>query len=369
MSFSLNDLQRVYLAYRHMFSGEFAMIRKQASVEKQLKRRYGTKTIACVDARLSRETVILILQDLLKHGIFQLDEANAKLALPCLYKQATRSEMHTQVNSAPQIPQQGRIPPWERTISTYSEPEEPKKLRTQEDAGLPPLNSINIPFHARYTILLSIQHLLEESCFYFTRTHLPSLLEARGWVCAEACELNLWIQELSDHKAELSHAFTAELETTLEVLFAAVSRIRHVTVHREQHDTDQLFQMIQTSINFLAVLGDIHRKAKVEDLLAHFMTKTRELRVEKDLRDTDLEYKRQRIAHLREKLNHREQEANAAAKAAEAVCEELAGSSLKEFTIQGFSLAINHLNNTAAKTVKEQHEHSNQELGQESQHS
>ena len=83
MSISINDQQRVFLAYRALFQGSNSSIRQPKAIKRVLSSR-GTKKTA-LEESIGHEKTLLILKLLLEKGIFS-SELKAKLAFPILYE-------------------------------------------------------------------------------------------------------------------------------------------------------------------------------------------------------------------------------------------------------------------------------------------
>ncbi|KAI9827430.1 MAG: hypothetical protein M1819_006971 [Sarea resinae] len=83
MSFSLQDQQRVFLAYRALFEGSNAQLRKQKKI-KQLAQSHKKSSKTLVQA-LGLDRIVIILKHLLERGIFE-SESRARKAFPLLFQ-------------------------------------------------------------------------------------------------------------------------------------------------------------------------------------------------------------------------------------------------------------------------------------------
>ena len=82
MSISIQDQQRVFLAYRALFQGQNSQIRQPKAIRKILTSRSTKSTLV---KSIGIEKVVSILKLLLEKGIFS-SELKAKLAFPILYE-------------------------------------------------------------------------------------------------------------------------------------------------------------------------------------------------------------------------------------------------------------------------------------------
>ena len=57
---------------------------------------------------------------------------------------------------------------------------------------MPSLYPSYFPYSAQHSVLLSIQQVLEECCYDFTKKWLPSEVEKHEWDCAAAMELSAY---------------------------------------------------------------------------------------------------------------------------------------------------------------------------------
>lgn len=125
------------------------------------------------------------------------------------------------------------------------------------------------PFDIQYHILSVTQKILEESCFYFAKLWLPSLLEERGWNCAAAVELTKWLYVIKQHLNILPEGC---MSTTQQASFKTNSRtvaqLRHAAVHRLHLESDQLLAQVHSAHMLAEALQDNRRKARLEILHA-----------------------------------------------------------------------------------------------------
>ena len=83
MAISIQDQQRIFLAYRALFEGQNAQVRQPKAIRKVLRSR--KKSSSPLVQSLGLDKVVSVLKGLLERGIFS-SELKAKLAFPILYE-------------------------------------------------------------------------------------------------------------------------------------------------------------------------------------------------------------------------------------------------------------------------------------------
>lgn len=110
MSFSIHDQQRVFVAYRALFDGPNAQVRKSTAIQKVLtsgnigkaKRKDGNPSSISLSPTVSSlglSKVVAILKVLLERGIFA-SELKAKLAFPSLYMTSPEQDARHEASDA-----------------------------------------------------------------------------------------------------------------------------------------------------------------------------------------------------------------------------------------------------------------------------
>ncbi|TGO18363.1 hypothetical protein BTUL_0010g00330 [Botrytis tulipae] len=113
-----------------------------------------------------------------------------------------------------------------------------------------------LPFILQITILRSLQTALESMCYRFVQKWLPEVLNANTWECPENVELNLWWGALNECQIPVE-AIGRQARTSLNSLFARVTGIRHLAVHRlTQVAIDSIKAMIEDALEIAHIFRD-----------------------------------------------------------------------------------------------------------------
>ncbi|KAF7939299.1 uncharacterized protein EAE97_007379 [Botrytis byssoidea] len=117
-------------------------------------------------------------------------------------------------------------------------------------------NLPQLPFILQITILRSLQTALESMCYRFVQKWLPEVLNANTWECPENVELNLWWGALNECHIPVE-AIGRQARTSLNSLFARVTGIRHLAVHRlTQVAIDSIKAMIEDALEIAHIFRD-----------------------------------------------------------------------------------------------------------------
>ncbi|KAF7956202.1 hypothetical protein EAE96_005122 [Botrytis aclada] len=122
---------------------------------------------------------------------------------------------------------------------------------TQRERNLPYL-----PFILQITILRSLQTALESMCYRFVQKWLPDMVDANTWECPENVELNLWWNALNECMIPVE-AIGLQPRSPLNSLFARVTGIRHLAVHRlTQVAISSIKAMIEDALEMAHIFRD-----------------------------------------------------------------------------------------------------------------
>jgi len=156
--------------------------------------------------------------------------------------------------------------------------------------------------------LTTAQRMLEECCFGFTKMWLPSLLDERGWDCAEAIELTKWTHIVAKRLDKLpTHAFAIDASPLKEVLFST-HRLRHTAVHRLPTTARGINELIQCAMEFTATLQDSVRAAQLEELHNEIDSKIKAMELNKNVLEDSVSHELEEIRRQREELERKEKE-------------------------------------------------------------
>lgn len=111
--------------------------------------------------------------------------------------------------------------------------------------------------------MVKVQKYLERVCFAYGRREMPQTLLERGWDCAEAVELDIWMNEFLNWRMN----FDIEMkEEDLERLFRSVAEIRHTAVRRVRTDSDGIKAFLLNAEELVKVLEVRHYQELISQL-------------------------------------------------------------------------------------------------------
>ncbi|KAI5455723.1 hypothetical protein BGZ63DRAFT_429610 [Mariannaea sp. PMI_226] len=90
---------------------------------------------------------------------------------------------------------------------------------------------VDIPFSVKHKLVVRLQQILEDTCYKFGEREMQQRLKERGWGCAEAVELDTWMEEFLDQQG-IFQKEDDDGSKSVEALFKSVADIRHVAVRR-----------------------------------------------------------------------------------------------------------------------------------------
>ncbi|THV50807.1 hypothetical protein BGAL_0135g00200 [Botrytis galanthina] len=108
----------------------------------------------------------------------------------------------------------------------------------------------------RSKVLRSLQTALESMCYRFVQKWLPDMLNANTWECPENVELNLWWGAINECEIPVE-AIGRQARNSLGSLFARVTGIRHLAVHRlTRVAIDSIRAMIEDALEIAHIFRD-----------------------------------------------------------------------------------------------------------------
>ncbi|KFY23471.1 hypothetical protein V491_02522 [Pseudogymnoascus sp. VKM F-3775] len=317
MSDSNIEKKMVYLAYRDVFKGELAKLRKPKKVRNVVEKHTDHLHHRQLADTMDLEKTCKILGDLLAARLFESVLA-AKATFPTLFsprelgndtalivkceeddKDGTdptvldilhsphiRMPNGTFPESAPTV-RQHRIQ-WKsgkeavpKQVFRKGREKGKKGLKRSRDCDIISTNPTYLPSTLQHLILAQTQQLLEECCYIFAKKWFPSMLEANGRDAPEAVELTKWWTTLS--KCDIpATAIALGYGQSLAVLFKRAVSIRHCAVHRRPRipvknvgdmvrDAWLLSQALQDDLRAAQLL---HWYNELEKLVAHLNLRT-----------------------------------------------------------------------------------------------
>jgi hypothetical protein len=138
-------------------------------------------------------------------------------------------------------------------------------------------------FDSQHRVLVTIQKILEESCFNFTKTWLPTVLENRDWSCVAAVELTKWLQIMTKRVKDLPEDCMDKAgRATLSKIGPRLAQLRHTAVHRLHPSSDELAEQIRAALQLGEVLRDDSCTSKLNVVRSRL-----EASISKTKRDTE----------------------------------------------------------------------------------
>ncbi|KAL9002129.1 MAG: hypothetical protein Q9188_004921 [Gyalolechia gomerana] len=340
MAISIQDQQRIFLAYRALFEGQNAGVRQAKSIRKIL--RSGRTLSSPLVQSLGFEKVVSVLKELLQRKVFS-SELNAKLAFPVLYETSPEQEARHEASDEGAakeeaqalqevealddavidedgagvlefedsgFEEEGKLP---AAVNGFGDPvldsQHYPDAKQKPSTGIPPLYPVQFPFRVQNSILARSQKLLEECCYDFTEKNAANLLVEKRWDCAEAIELNKWTFTMMKRKGKLFAGAFKDSDSHINTTLLAVNRLRHSAVHRLRISAKGILQMIEAAVKFAETLSDVARASQLEELYKELQSMIKSQELNKNYLETKLKDELDEIKRQREELVKREQEA------------------------------------------------------------
>ncbi|KAK2768729.1 hypothetical protein FQN54_000585 [Arachnomyces sp. PD_36] len=248
-----NDEREVFVAYRELFKGENAKLRKPKAV-KRLIGEHQKGYEGFIKRFKGIDGIAAVLRPLLELGAFG----------PTI---TTRKMFSTIVNtSIPQAQQSYHRPDDFLDKLPTAAIQEPEKVVVNA-CGRLEIRSLYpsfVPFHSQHYVLTSVLRLLEECCFDFTSNRAPSLLGQHRWDCPESVELNKWSHIILGHLDKLpAGSFDLSDGVKIREVLAPVNAIRHTVVYRIRTSSRELSRLIESAAAFAKMLRDTDGEARL----------------------------------------------------------------------------------------------------------
>ncbi|EAS29334.3 uncharacterized protein CIMG_08080 [Coccidioides immitis RS] len=323
MAYSTTDRRRVYLACRAIFSGQNAQVRKARKVREIVEKRQATIPLV-KDFGIAK--VVEILRLLLENGVFQSD-LKAKVEFPELFHSFPDRDAQRTVtekcaaqsvaealdeimsmggpadkqDNAGDIEDRELIPPAVKPLPAFEE------LKPAAEEDYPPsLYPSYFPYKAQHNILTIVQSTLEDCCFEFAKRWIPSVLDSKGWDCAEAVELTKWTSILHSHSNNLSPSALQITGPPLRDILSSAHRIRHTAVHRLPTTARGISQLVETAVNYTETLQDSVRSLKLDELHNEIDSKIKAMEMNKNALEDTVCQELDIIHQKREELDRKE---------------------------------------------------------------
>lgn len=333
MSYTPAERRRVFLAYRTVFNGTNAHIRKIKKVREVVQSH--NKSFEPLIRDLDFDKVVDVVKSLLDQSIFE-SELQAKITFPELFRSSPARDVQ---RSASEVDAARSEAEALEVLSSASEQGGAGMGDTVDDvpqtsepavSTAPSLYPSFLPYTTQHLILTTAQRQLEECCFDFAAKWLPSLLKEKKWECPEAAELIKWTRTLAKHSGKVpAGAIWKVSEAPLSEVFSSTNVLRHTAVHRLVTSARGIYKMIQSASRLANALGDSSRAAELEKLCLEMGSRIRDMELNKNFLENRLDEQLQAINKKREELDREEKEAIATMLSEDRENKSLAGSFLE----------------------------------------
>jgi len=174
---------------------------------------------------------------------------------------------------------------------------------------------------------VQLQEQLEQACYIYGQKEMQDILRERGWDCAEAVELDSWMEEFSHRHKTFN---TDKNSETLKELFQSVADIRHTAVRRSRIDSAKLKKFLLDAEGLMRVLKVEEYVGVVESLRLDVERVLIVLSQNASFVQVKAEKIFSEIAAEREQLDRRENAAKVSIYNGVESCQALAGSEVME---------------------------------------
>lgn len=164
-----------------------------------------------------------------------------------------------------------------------------------------------LPYQIQHQLLVKVQSILENACYDFALREMKDIIERESWDCPECVELNIWARTLLSNQDRFREADLDRLGKSFDELANSLSRIRHTAVHRLRISANALELFLVDAENLLHILQDDHRTKCLTRLRRETQLTIGELKRNKDVLESKLKSKFQKIAEERAELDRLEQ--------------------------------------------------------------
>lgn len=205
---------------------------------------------------------------------------------------------------------------------------------------MPPLRPANdvpfslypsyLPFTTQHTILTTAQRILEECCYDFFKSWMPSILQEKGWDCAAAAELTKWTRTLAKRSGKLPQSAFASSESPLNKILVSTDRLRHTAVHRLPTTARGVSELIECALRLAETLQDYQRAAQLEELHSEIDSNIKAMELNKNALEDEYAREMEEIRRQREELDKKEEGLNVNVLAGDSENKSLIGSLLEE---------------------------------------
>ncbi|EFE42951.1 hypothetical protein TRV_02316 [Trichophyton verrucosum HKI 0517] len=330
-----DERQRVFRAYRPLFVGESALIRKKKAIIKRI------ESLKCPpDADLimdlGQDKIVDILQSLLTDDAFTPKLIAKEPPSAILLRQQTTKGDNVKISvlsksTEPSCDNRGLGKKGhsgdidenvaDKDLENSSSKDEVSIQDSSDDGST---NLSHAPFPIQHLVLTKIQTLLEQACFDFASKWATELISTEMWDCPEAIELSKWTLALNKviHKIPIN-AFNAEDYPNIRSILHSGYEIRNIAVHRKRVSLQKLEDITQAAILFLRAIRDNNRELQLSNVHAVMSVFMWSLESRRQIIEARFREELGDIQRLRKALDLREKEADEAMRKANAKVNDL----------------------------------------------
>ncbi|RSL42747.1 hypothetical protein CEP54_015373 [Fusarium duplospermum] len=307
--------EQIYLAFKAIFKGPMADIRKTKVLRPIVEKHMHDKQISVLVQKHSKDAVYQSLRCMLRDKIFKSEEkARLRFAKnPPLAKQPASKQPASKSEGPPapkaptsmlaliKAPSTAVLGGTDMVRGESLEPrtarpeQEEKAGSTEEGCAGPSVSGgevlneqdvddhapapndsnhstktsqlrVSLPLHIQNLILCRTQAILEYACFRFAEERMPDVIESCQWHCVKAGELNKWMVEFRKRMVAFERNVNNPKRYDIPTHFDTAIEIRHIAVHRGPIDTAQLQTLIKNAIALCEMLGNARALAQVQSI-------------------------------------------------------------------------------------------------------
>jgi hypothetical protein len=153
---------------------------------------------------------------------------------------------------------------------------------------------------------VKLQGILENACYEYGSRTIKQVMERERWDCPQAVELNTWARILCSNRDRFQQADLEGLGKPFAELLDSLSHLRHTAVHRLRVSANGLEQFLVDAETLVELLQDDNCAKRLTRLRRDTQLTIGELKRNKDLLESKLKLKLQRIADQRAELDRLE---------------------------------------------------------------
>ncbi|EMT73740.1 hypothetical protein NOF04DRAFT_1317637 [Fusarium oxysporum II5] len=162
-----------------------------------------------------------------------------------------------------------------------------------------------LPIRPRQRLMSQLQLILEHACFSFGQREMQKELDDWDWSCAEAVQLDTWIDLFKQNKTLENE----ENAGSLSNLFSSVARIQDIATHRLSVAVVEVNELLSSAEEFLQLLNiPIYRDAvkplrqHIEEVLLTANRNVASVYKEVDRKSGEIEAQRERLKRQEEEV-------------------------------------------------------------------